>query len=73
MKYKKGVAIVNAFRNILKESNNRQSQSKGRKLNKIWVDKESEFYSKSFKEWLKANDIEICSIHNEGKSVVAER
>ena len=25
------------------------------------------------KSWLQDNDIEMCSIHNEGKSVVAER
>ena len=27
----------------------------------------------SFKKWLKDNDIEMYSIHNEGKSVAAER
>ena len=27
----------------------------------------------SFKKWLKDNDIEMHSTHNEGKSVVAER
>ena len=31
------------------------------------------FYNSSFKKWLKDNDIEMHSIHNEGKSVVAER
>ena len=40
---------------------------------KIWVDKGSEFYNSSFKKWLKDNDIEMYSIHNERKSVVAER
>ena len=44
-----------------------------RKPNKIWVDKESEFYNSSFKKCLKDNDIEMYSTHNEGKSVVAER
>ena len=44
-----------------------------RKINKIWVDTGSEFYNSSFKKWLKDNDIEMYSIHNEGKSVVAER
>ena len=39
----------------------------------IWVDKGSEFYDSSFKKWLKDNDIEMYSIHNEGKSVIAER
>ena len=41
--------------------------------NKIWVDKGSEFYNNPFKKWLKDNDIAMYSIHNEGKSVVAER
>ena len=65
LKDKKGISIVNAFQKILKESD--------RKPNKIWVDKGSEFYNNSFKKWLKDNDIEMYSIHNEGKLVVAER
>ena len=44
LKDKKGVSIVNAFQSILKKSN--------RKPNKIWVDKGSEFYDKSFKKGL---------------------
>ena len=63
LKDKKGISIVNAFQKILKESD--------RKPNKIWVDKGSEFYNSSFKKWLKDNDIEMYSIHSEGKSVVA--
>ena len=62
---KKGVSIVDAFQKILDKS--------GRKPNKIWVDKGSEFYNSSFKKWLKDNDIEMHSIHNERKFVVAER
>ena len=65
LKDKKGISIVNTFQKILKESD--------RKPNKIWVDKGSEFYNNSFKKWLKDNDIEIYSILNEGKFVVAER
>ena len=64
-KDKKGISIVNAFQKISKEFE--------RKPNKIWVDKGSEFYNHFFKKWLKDNDIEMYSIHNEGKSVVAER
>ena len=75
-KLKKRVTIVDAFQKILDDSN--------RKPNKIWVDKRSEFYNNflltiakfynnSFKKWLKDNDIEMYSIHNEGKSVVSER
>ena len=65
LKDKKGISTVNAFQKILNESE--------RKPNKLWVDKGSEFYNNSFKKWLKDNDIEMYSIHNEGKSVVAER
>ena len=65
LKDKKGITITNGFQKILKESN--------RKPNKIWVDKGSEFYNSSVKKWLKDNDIEMYSIYNEGKSVVAER
>ena len=31
-----------------------------------------DLYNNSFKKWLKDNDIEMYSVHNEGKSVVAE-
>ena len=57
--------MTNAVQKILKESN--------RKPNKIWVDKGSKFYNSSVKKWLKDNDTETYSIHNEEKSVVAER
>ena len=65
LKDKKGVSIANAFQKILDDSN--------RKPNKIWVDKGSEFYNDLFQKLLKVNDIEIYSIHNEGKSVAAQR
>ena len=39
---KKGVTIVNAFQNILNSSK--------RKPNKIWIDKDNEFYNNSFKK-----------------------
>ena len=64
LKDKNGVTIVNALKQILKESN--------RKPDKTWVDKGSEFYNNSFKKWLQDN-IEMYSTHNEGKSIVAER
>ena len=65
LKDKKSASIVDAFQKILDDSNRTPS--------KIWVDKGREFYNSSFKKWLKDNDIEMYSIHNEGKSVVAER
>ena len=65
LKDERGVSIVNAFQRVLDKS--------GSKPNKIWVDKESEFYNSSFKKKLNDIDIELYSIHNEGKSLVAER
>ena len=44
LKDKKGITIPEAFQKILHESK--------RKPNKIWVDKDSEFYSRSMKSWL---------------------
>ena len=66
-------SIVNAFQKILKESDKSEAKSTGRKPNKIWVHKGSKFYNNSFKKWLKDSDIDMYSIHDEGKSVVAER
>ena len=65
MKDKKDVSIVDGFQKILDKL--------GPKPNKIWVDKGSEFYYNSFKKWLEDNDVEMHSMNNEGKSVVAER
>ena len=65
IKYKKGVSINNAFKKILNDST--------RKPYKIWVDQGSEFYNKSFKDFLKINNIGMYSTYNEGKSNVAER
>ena len=64
LKGKKGIAVTNAFQNILDESNCR--------LSKIWVDKGSEQYNRSMRSWLEINAIEMYSTHNKGKSVVAE-
>ena len=67
LKDQKGISIVKAFQNILKQSNSK------RKPNKIWVDKGSEFYNAYFEKWLRDNNIVMYSTHNEGKSVVVER
>ena len=72
IKDKQGTSIVNAFKKIISEKS--EAESKGRrKPNKIWLDQGSEFYNKSFKDFLKINNIEMYSTYNEGKSVVAER
>ena len=65
LKDKKGISIVNAFNEMIKQSN--------RKPNKIWVDQGGEFYDNGFKKWLSDNDIIMYSMYNEGKSVAAER
>ena len=65
LKDKKGVTIVSAFQNVLNDSM--------RKPNKMWVDKGSEFYNRWMKLWLKDNVIEMYSINNEEKYVVAKR
>ena len=62
LKDKKWTSIVNAFQKIISE---------WKKPNKIWVDQGSEFYNKSFKDFLKINNIKMYSTCNEGKSVVA--
>ena len=48
IKDKKSTSIVNAFKKIISER---------RKPNKIWVDQGSEFYNKSFTDFLKMNNI----------------
>ena len=65
LKDKKDIIITNTFQNFLEESNH--------KPNKIWLDKGREFYNRSMKSWLQDNNIEMYSIHNEWKSVAAER
>ena len=42
-------SYVNAFKKIISKC----------KPNKIWVDQGSEFYNKSFKDFLKINNIEL--------------
>ena len=49
IKDKKGNSIVNAFKKKISDSN--------RKPNKIWVVHGSEFYNKSFEDFLKINPI----------------
>ena len=64
LKYKKGKTILNAFIEIVNESN--------RKPNNLWVDQGIEFYNRLIQDWLD-NDILMKATHNEGKSVIAER
>ena len=65
LKNKRGISIVNAFPKMLDSSK--------RKPNKIWVNQGDEFYNNPFKRFLKVNNTEMYSTHNEGKSAVTER
>ena len=61
---KKGIIITDGFQKFLDESN--------RKRNKIWLGKGSKLYNRPMKLWLEKNGIERYSMHNAGKSVIAE-
>ena len=61
---KKGKTVLNAFIEIVNESNCKPS--------KLWVDQGRTLYNKLLQEWSK-NNIFIFSIHNEGKSIISER
>ena len=64
LKDEKDITITDALQIFLDESN--------RKLINTWVDKGSEFFSRSMKLWSEFNDIEIYTVNYRGKSVVAE-
>ena len=64
MKDKNDITITNTFQKILNDSY--------LKPNKIWVNKGSQHFNRSMKSWLQKNAIAMYSVHNEGKSVVAE-
>ena len=65
LKDKKSITITNALQKVLDESSLRQ--------NKIWVDIGSRFCNRSIKSWLQDNNMEMYSIHNKGKCVVAKK
>jgi hypothetical protein len=65
LKDKKGLTVLNAFKQIVKKS--------GRIPKHIWVDEGKEFYNKNMDEWLKENNVIRYSTHGEHKSAVVER
>ena len=62
-KRKKRYHKANKFQKILDKSKGNEANIPGHKLNKIWVDKDSNFYNISTKQWLQ---------DNKEKSVVAK-
>ena len=65
LKDKKGKTVLTAFTETTNESNC--------KPNKSWVNQGRDFYNKFMLQWLGNNNILMYSIHNEDKSVIAER
>ena len=64
LKTKTGLEVTKAFQDSWK------SQSQPQKL---WTDKEKEFYNRQVKELFKKNSVELHSTENEEKSSVVER
>ena len=78
LKNKSGLSITNGFKLVLGE--NPQGGSQPRKPEKLWVDRGSEFYNKTFKSLLKeygtgkaASQIELYSTYSDLKAVFIER
>ena len=65
LKYKKCEKLLDAFIEIVNESN--------RKPFKLWVDRGKEIYNKVMQEWLDNSYSLLFATHNEGMSVIAER
>ena len=62
---KSGLSITNGFKTILSEGS--QVGSESRKPEKLWVDRGSEFYKKTFKSLLKEYDTKLYSTHSDLK------
>ena len=78
LKNKSGLSITNGFKIVLSESP--QGGSDPRKPEKLWVDRGSEFYNKTFKSLLKeygtgkaASGMELYSTYSDLKAVFIER
>ena len=71
LKNKSGLSITNGFKLVLGE--NPQGCSESRKPEKLWVDRGSEFYNKTFKSLLKEYETELYSTYSDLKAVFIER
>ena len=78
MKNKASLYITNGFKIVLSE--HPQGGSEARKPERLWVDRGSEFYNKTFKSLLKeyvtgkaASGIELYSTYSDLKAVFIER
>ena len=71
LKNKSGLSITNGFKIVLGE--HPQGGSEGRKPEKLWVDRGSEFYNKTFKSLLKEYETKIYSTYSDLKALFIER
>ena len=65
------MSITNGFKIVLSE--HPQGGCESRKPEKLWVDKGSEFYNKTFKSLLKGNETKLYSTYSDLKAVFTER
>ena len=71
LKNKSGLSITNGFKIVLSESP--QGVSESRKPEKLWVDRGSEFYNKTFKSLLKEYETKLYSTYSDLKAGFIER
>ena len=71
MKSKSGLSIANGFKIVLGEGP--QGGSESRKSEKLWVDRGSEFYNKTFKSLIKEYETELYFTYSDLKAVFIER
>ena len=71
LKNKSGLSITNSFKRVLSE--HPQGGSEPRKSEKLWVDRGSEFYNKTFKSLLKEYETKLYSTYSDLKAVFTER
>ena len=68
---KSGLSITNGFKIVLSE--HPQGGSEPRKPEKLWVDRGSKFYNKTFKSLLKEYETKLYSTYSDLKAVFTER
>ena len=71
LKNKSGLSITNGFKIVLSE--HPQGGSEPRKPEKLWVERGSELYNKTFKSLLKEYEIKLYSTYSDLKAVIIER
>ena len=71
LKNKSGLSRTNGFKIVLSE--HPQDGSESRKPEKLWVDRGSEFYNKTFKSLLKEYETKLYSTYSDLKAVFIER